>query len=1169
MRTIVAAAVCLVCAAPGLCAPYSWQEPHARVLPTGELEWAPKPFRFEPGQSVRYIDYENGDDRNPGTKDRPWKHHPWDRAATGKAREGKADTYVFKRGVIYRGALVAEDSGRPGQPVRLTSDPGWSQGGAESEAVICGSERVTGWRKGSRHADIPEGEKVWVADVDFLPRRLWMIDAGGEVTRIALARTPNWKVSDPEEVLSEWWQWENPKWWVAKNRTTTVGGKKMHLGIDRKHLTRDPEYYEDAIVWSEWAIVMGTPFPTPVRKFFPDKKAIAFEGRWFGDSGSIHTGNRYFLENKPHYLDAPGEFWVEKRGKGGRIHLRLPDDRDPTGVTMEAAKRYNLIQDIASARSPKRLDIIGADGRAALDTTGLKHAVISGLTFRFSNAWWDYHLPAWGHKEVDNACIRLLGSSDDVSIRNCRFEHVSKAVRIEAINDKTPVGFVRVTDNDIRYTDDGAITITSGKGRLEDASVLRNNLYMVGMRPYRQSDGHALQVRFPATMEVAGNMLRRMYGAGIFLFGGKGGGSNADVPLARYLVHHNRAEQTLLATNDWGGIETWQGGPFYIYNNISGNPNGYWNWAYRPGRPGRLGFAYYLDGGFKNYLFNNIAWGISNDPTSKHCNNTAFYQAVAAILNSFFNNTTYKFRDGSGWSPAGGRQIYVGNLWLDISHQVFHHGKQKEDKDAVYDTYPHHTIAYADNVFHEIGESLGFLEGSGTGDTDLEGFRQAAKRRKLLASGVGVLAGEPVVRDAEKHDFRPVPDGAAAGRGARVFVPWGLARMVGEWNFRRNNADPAVALDEHWYMSPGVKDRSTYRSLPTYDLKGANITAESYTNGPLENWTPGALDLNGRDQYLTLANIASQAPSEPKASVPTRTVKPADWLSVEVPAAAVPGKPFQIRVHLADDAENLKMDAHLHWLKKQGWGGFMTLGMPRGQAVNGKGPYTFTFKPVKKPGLDAFSLLIGLSPSGQWKDNVKHCGLKIPLGKAPAAAPSGFPNPHDVAGNFLVEVCFKTAAGHTNGTLVCDMDERGYRIAIDAAGKAVFECVGDGKGQVTTDRPVNDGGWHHLIAEADRGNNVLRMHLDGKPAGEAAVELGGSLRNDAPLLVGKGPDGAFLAGSLEFLRICLGTLADARTSIEELHAWQFDGPFLKDFTGKPRDPKGSCAGALDARSRED
>jgi hypothetical protein len=48
------------------------------------------------------------------------------------------------------------------------------------------------------------------------------------------------------------------------------------------------------------------------------------------------------------------------------------------------------------------------------------------------------------------------------------------------------------------------------------------------------------------------------------------------------------------------------------------------------------------------------------------------------------------------------------------------------------------------------------------------------------------------------------------------------------------------------------------------------------------------------------------------------------------------------------------------------------------------------------------------------------------------------------------------------------------------------------------------------------------------------------------------------------VRISLGTLADAKTDIGELYAWQFNGPFLRDFTG--RKPQGKRdAGALERR----
>jgi len=77
---------------------FSWQDPHARVLPNGGLEWTPKPFVFQKGDSVRYIDFESGDDGKDGKSQlNAWKHHPWDANATGEAKACKGIlTYVFQ-----------------------------------------------------------------------------------------------------------------------------------------------------------------------------------------------------------------------------------------------------------------------------------------------------------------------------------------------------------------------------------------------------------------------------------------------------------------------------------------------------------------------------------------------------------------------------------------------------------------------------------------------------------------------------------------------------------------------------------------------------------------------------------------------------------------------------------------------------------------------------------------------------------------------------------------------------------------------------------------------------------------------------------------------------------------------------------------------------------------
>ena len=1190
-RTALLVSAWLALSMPAAAERYSWQRPHAKVLPTGDLEWAPEPFRFEAGATVRYIDFESGSDANDGaSRDEPWKHHPWDSIATGRAKAAAllVATFVFKRGVVYRGTLRAPDGveGRAQEPIRLTSDPSWGEGEGEGEAVLCGSERVVGWKQGADHPDIPEREKVWYADLPFSPRCLWMLD-GGKVTRLKLARTPNWTVSDPDDVKSEWWTWEQPRWWERKNKTT-VNGRKMHLGIDRKHLTKGADYYRDAIIRTEWGIVMGTPFPTQVEAVDEQKKGLAFQGIWWRDSGVIITKNRYYLEDKPHYLDEPGEFWVERKGAGGRLHLRLPGDRDPNTVVVEAARRYCLIEDRASAVSPTRTDVLTQHKRDELNTTGLRHVVISGLTFRFTNTWWDLAFPSWMHKEVDNACIRALGSSDGVRVSSCRFEHVAKAVRIAPLNDKCRIGSIVVSDNDIAHLDGEAITISKGAGPLPHVAVLRNRLFRIGMRPRRQAHGHAISVSFPETAEIAGNILHRCYGAGLFVFGGKGSGHTHEAPFSRILIHHNKVTDPLLSTNDWGGIETWQGGPFYVYNNISGNPGGYWNWGYNPERPGsaRFGHAYYLDGAFKNYHFNNIAWGKSKDPLSRLGNSAAF-QEIHSYQNTFFNNTIYNFVKGTRrQAPHAGRNKFLGNVWCGIGEWIFWHAqpaKSEPEGNAAHagpqkEHFAYETNAYARNVFHDVSDKFGVFETSGRWHGDLASFRAALRERQALASGLGEMSKEPPLRAPTKHDFRPAAGSAAIDRGVRVFVPWALHSVVGEWHFRKCRQDPARIIDEHWYMTDYHVGRDDYHARPMYPLRAVNVTGDDFVPGVLEDWIEGALKLNGTDQYAVLPHAQLAKPFEYESKAKRGK---GGWVTVTMPKQVAVGQRFTVTLKAPGAGRGEKICAHLHWLKKAGWGGFNAWGGHAQDAAGGK-PAKFTFTPADKPGLDQFSLLVYLSPTGDWKDRTK--SVNHHLTKAAAAGDlevqtvtigsgestssrsvegEALRNPQVHSASFLLELYFKTEPGHTSGTLVSKMGDRGYELSVDSAGAVRLVVKGDQPASATTRAKVNDGKWHHVVAEVDRKAKALRLYVDGKLDVAQAAELTGSLANPADLLVGKSAKGSYFAGELEFLRIALGTLADAKTTIEELHAWQFDGPQYRDFCGSRPAGRARDAGAIE------
>lgn len=360
-------------APPGATERFSWQKTHARVTAEGDLEWAPQPFVFQAGSSVRYIDYENGNDNNPGTRNRPWKHHPWDAQAEGRAAQARGiHTYVFKRGVVYRGSLVARESGRPGNPIRLTSDPSWGNG----EAGIYGSERITGgWKRASAQTapGIPNPERVWYKDIGAAspPRAVWMV-AGGVITRIPIARDPNWKISNPNDVKSEWYEWEK----VEPTKELVDGKEEGRLWVtDSAHLTdADENSYTGGLVWTEFTSVMGTPVAAPIDAYDPARHAIRLAGpyRVPNRAPTIYLPVphcRYFMENLPRFLDAPGEhYFVEKGPLAGRLYVRLPEDRDPNTVAIEVARRQTII-----------------------DIRDRRHIHISGLAFRFQNVtgWWD------------------------------------------------------------------------------------------------------------------------------------------------------------------------------------------------------------------------------------------------------------------------------------------------------------------------------------------------------------------------------------------------------------------------------------------------------------------------------------------------------------------------------------------------------------------------------------------------------------------------------------------------------------------------------------------------------------------------------------------------------------------------------------------------------------
>jgi hypothetical protein len=488
----------------------------------------------------------------------------------------------------------------------------------------------------------------------------------------------------------------------------------------------------------------------------------------------------------------------------------------------------------------------------------------------------------------------------------------------------------------------------------------------------------------------------------------------------------------------------------------------------------RFGFPYYLDGGLKAYLFNNITWGKSSDLTSPLCATSAFHEVVG-FQNEFFNNTIYRtaapFRRTMSF---GGHGAYLGNLIMEPSEVVFRHSDITDpdntslvregvkfamgiDGIPIDSTplgegvkhYPTETMAYANNVIVGHSRVFGYFDLNKSYAT-LEDFRAGLAKDGAVASQTGWQVEESPVLNAENHDFRPRAGSAVIDRGVKFFVPWSLSAVVGEWQFYKMPADPTRIMGENWYLTEEYKGRDTFYLVPHNDLKAHNVTADDYVKGTLEDWTEGALSLNGRDQFCSIsdAELRTSAGGE--------------------------------RSH----SRNLDMDTN----------------------------------------------------------------------------------------NFLIEAVFRTQPASAGGVLVSKLDTAGYALEIDKAGRVRLRLLAGAGNKSEYSRtslvPVNDGKWHHVIAEVDRSApEGIQIYIDGKPAGGrlsgTRLAPNASLTNTADFLVGKGPNGSFFAGAIDYLRVSRGTLADALTSIEELYKWEFDGPFLRDLRGQAPTGARRDAGALE------
>jgi hypothetical protein len=1135
---------------------YLWQKPQATVTVTGAVLWKPEPFIDDlAGQDVRFIDYENGNDANDGrTRETPWKHHPWDYNATGNARAASGvKTYVFKRGVFYRGQLFADESGTKEQPVRLTSTATWGKG----EAIFTGSVKLPAeWMKAtSPEISIPnrlaEPEKVWAIDlkktewwnngfpgyiaveaVNYRNRRrsieppfigLFTINRDGTATTNHLAQEPDWQPIGREFAHDYWPAFDGN----SKPFTDEQGNEVLEYGAMDDALKGFPQdYFNGAIIWKTYPSLMGGATPTrPLQEkvvnqetghsaftYRPEDGALALT-----NNRGFSKGTRYKIENLPQHLDCDGELYLDKENV---LFFRPSNNADPNDLHLELTIN---------------------DGNIVIEDQS--NIEISGLGFRYT----------------DGTSIELRGSCESVNIHHCHFRDLMKyAIGNSLRPDKELWSEYRdpaewkadwmndivVADNQLYNIWDMAIRFYDGRsyenwllrqskswpwGQLGHIEVLRNRLEDIGIyhqgRPWASIP--ALSVIRAETGVVAGNIIKRSVGSGIMVQGGVTEGmKGAEVPLCRILVYNNSTEDTALGVNDYGGFSLWQSGVIYVYNNNIGNSVGYMpGGLFGTGRPINLSYPFYVDGGFKIVGFNNIVWSSTIDPAEPYRSQTAGYFSVFGFLNHFTNNTLFRHGEALGGS-SGNRTDVISNVFADIS-QDFLMNNRVENPSLVGggDTgasgiqgIP--SLAYGRNFFH--GNAVaGELVSSGRRgqikvplDVKAKTIDEMAKQMQSFPLRYGQLGEKledlPIAGEFYTHalkeegatgaDFRLKENSLAVDNGATYFMPWALARNVGEWNFTENRADPTKVVDYSFYMREVHFERFMYSWVPYNSIQFNEATLEDYVPAPSEDWVNGAMSFNGK-RYGSVSDAA-----------------------------------------MREDVK-IVINQYITGHDQRTWDRWMQM--------EGKEQWTIP-EPAK-----------GLNNEG------------VPLfGDDQTMAYAGERRKTLISktDNLLLEVKFKTEPGNTGGYLMSKHDgSTGYRVYVDKKGYACFDISSNGTHySVKTKSKVNDGHWHHVLAEIDRKTGRMTIYLNGKTEGEimSGLPANVSIDNPSDFVVGKSGanDGGYLKGAIDFMRVCHGTLEDAKTSIGELYAWQFvNGPHLFDMRGEKAKGKRRDAGALELK----
>jgi len=573
-----------------------------------------------------WVDAINGNDEDDGlTRDTAF--HSIQRAAD---IAGPGTTVHILPG-IYRETVRPAQSGTATAPILYVAEDG------PGTAIIRGSDRADtlAWSKlNTNSIGLPPGVNagnIYYADLsawalDGSPRFVVQLDGSGEtVTRLSVAREPDWQVTTEWKHAEFWWAADggstvadcdpasnqNPDC-DASSRSTTqltdLHSDSTPAGIEPGNLTTLGDLTGATLV----ALDTNEGHYVYRRNIVGHDVAsgkITVDRPCEFDAGSgrpgLGWGSKYYLENHPALIDTPGEWWYDANNL--RLYLWPTVLGEPTTLNIEIARR-----DIGFLLNE------------------LSYITLDGLTVEFINENAIHQSQSCAgcgsyHNTVRNATLRYANIGVELGQGTDHLSNITDGFTLE----NSEVAQMDSLAIHLNYWWSGGTADSFTHAGIVNTVIRNNELYDLGF--HSDSDNaDGVQFNYADKLRFEGNYIHHvahngtLFGRSVIQSTKEGEVSPEEIKTGEILIKDNIFEKVCLLATDCGGLKIWGNAPdthifrdLLITGNVFRNTVGWTFISEKRGRwsggtgsdvQGMGGFGLYVDNASGIHAYRNIAY---------------------------------------------------------------------------------------------------------------------------------------------------------------------------------------------------------------------------------------------------------------------------------------------------------------------------------------------------------------------------------------------------------------------------------------------------------------------------------------------------------------------------------------------------------------------------------